>query len=128
MILLQILTGRRLSEIRTCAFDCLSPVPKRPGHRRRATTEVARFHYAQSKIDSAPDHILVDCEVAAVIHEQQHWIRDQFPELEPHYLFLQRTGNRRGAKPYPAGQLQHGCCASSATSSRSPMARAGRCG
>lgn len=29
MILLQILTGRRASEIRTCAFDCLSPVPDR---------------------------------------------------------------------------------------------------
>jgi hypothetical protein len=27
MILLQILTGRRASEIRTCLFDCLSPVP-----------------------------------------------------------------------------------------------------
>ena len=26
MILLQILTGRRASEIRTCDFDCLSPV------------------------------------------------------------------------------------------------------
>ena len=29
MILLQILTGRRASEIRTCAFDCLSPLPDR---------------------------------------------------------------------------------------------------
>ena len=102
MILLQILTGRRMSEIRTCAFDCLSPVPKRPVTAIE-DEEVARFHYAQSKIDSAPDHILVDCEVTAVIHEQQHWIRDQFPELEPHYLFLQRSGNRRGAKPYPQG-------------------------
>ena len=29
MILLQILTGRRASEIRTCLFDCLSAVPDR---------------------------------------------------------------------------------------------------
>ena len=34
MILLQILTGRRASEIRTCAFDCLSPCPTRHRHRR----------------------------------------------------------------------------------------------
>ncbi len=27
MILLQVLTGRRASEIRTCEFDCLSPAP-----------------------------------------------------------------------------------------------------
>lgn len=36
MILLQILTGRRASEIRTCRFACLSPVPDRPPTRPRA--------------------------------------------------------------------------------------------
>ena len=30
MILLQILTGRRASEIRTCDFDCLSAAPTPP--------------------------------------------------------------------------------------------------
>jgi len=98
MILLQILTGRRLSEIRTCAYDCLSPVPDRPA--TAGGTEVVRFHYAQSKIDTAPDTILVDTEVAAVITEQQHWIRDQFPDSKPRFLFIQRITNLAGTKPY----------------------------
>ena len=102
MILLQVLTGRRASEIRTCAFDCLSPVPNRAAD----TAEdgpIARFHYAQSKIDIAPDTILVDQEVVGVIEEQQRWIRDRFPDLRPRFLFLQRTGNRRGDKSYASG-------------------------
>jgi hypothetical protein len=36
MILLQILTGRRVSEIRTCEFDCLSGVPDRSSTPPRA--------------------------------------------------------------------------------------------
>ncbi|MGW3661193.1 tyrosine-type recombinase/integrase [Streptomyces sp. NPDC005151] len=102
MILLQILTGRRASEIRTCRFECLSPVPDRPVDAAEGE-EVARFHYAQSKIDIAPDNILVDLEVVAVIEEQRQWIRDQFPGIAPRHLFMQRTGNRQGDKPYPSG-------------------------
>jgi integrase len=102
MILLQILTGRRASEIRTCEFDCLSAVPD-SGVDAADGEQVARFHYAQSKIDIAPDSILVDREVTAVIEEQQHWIREQFPGIQPRFLFVQRTGNRRGDKPYPSG-------------------------
>jgi hypothetical protein len=108
MILLQILTGRRQSEIRTCAFDCLSPVPDRPAGPTTALAgtqgEVVRFRYAQSKIDIAPDTILVDREVAAVIEEQQQWVRDQFPTLDqPRFLFMQRISNLAGAKPYASG-------------------------
>jgi hypothetical protein len=101
MILLQILTGRRASEIRTCGFDCLSAAP--------STTaggddhSLARFRYAQSKIDVAPDTILVDHEVTEVIAEQQRWIEDHHPEGGRRFLFAQRMGNRRGDKPYPAG-------------------------
>jgi integrase len=102
MILLQILTGRRASEIRTCAFDCLSAVPDRTGE-EVADEEIARFHYAQSKIDIAPDTILVDREVVAVIQEQQQWIRARFPNTTPRHLFMQRTGNRQSDKPYPSG-------------------------
>ncbi|MGH3858574.1 tyrosine-type recombinase/integrase [Actinokineospora sp.] len=102
MILLQILTGRRASEIRTCAFDCLSPVPDRALDAVEGE-QIARFHYAQSKIDIAPDTILVDREVVEVIEEQQHWVRDRFPDLTPRFLFVQRTGNRRGDKPYASG-------------------------
>ena len=101
MILLQILTGRRASEIRTCDFDCLSPVP---GSLVAADGEqIARFSYAQSKIDIAPDSILVDREVIAVIEEQQDWVRAKLPGITPRYLFLRRTGNKRGDKPYTSG-------------------------
>ena len=102
MILLQILTGRRASEIRTCEFDCLSGVPDRLIDAAEGE-QLARFRYAQSKIDIAPDTILVGADVIGVITEQQDWIRQQFPDLAPRFLFLQRTGNRAGDKPYPAG-------------------------
>ncbi len=101
MILLQILTGRRSSEIRTCAFDCLSAPPE-----STAGTDgerIARFHYAQTKIDVAPDTILVDQEVVEVIDEQRRWISEQFPDRQPRFLFSQRSGNRTGDKPYPSG-------------------------
>lgn len=100
MILLQILTGRRASEIRTCEFDCLSPVPNPSGVDGQ---EVTRFRYAQSKIDIAPDSILVDDEVTAVIGEQQQWLRQRFPDRTPPFLFMQRNGNRAANKPYPSG-------------------------
>ena len=111
MILLQILTGRRASEIRTCAFDCLSPLPDRAtatGDDPAAdpaddNEEIARFHYAQSKIDAAPDSILVDREVTQVIEEQQQWIRERLGDIEPRFLFTQRLGNRTATKPYPSG-------------------------
>ena len=61
------------------------------------------FRYAQSKIDIAPDTILVDREIAAVIEEQQQWIREQFPEREPRFLFVQRISNLAGTKPYSPG-------------------------
>lgn len=102
MILLQILTGRRSSEIRTCAFDCISPASETNLDMPEGQTLV-RFQYAQSKIDIAPDTILVDGEVTAVIAEQQQWIREQFPGVEPRFLFLQGNGNRKGDKPYPSG-------------------------
>ena len=101
MILLQILTGRRASEIRTCDFDCLSPVPGSPV--AADGQQIARFSYAQSKIDIAPDSILVDREVIAVIEEQQDWVRAKLPGITPRYLFLRRTGNNRGDKPYTSG-------------------------
>jgi Phage integrase family len=38
-----------------------------------------------------------------VIEEQQRWLRQRFPDLQPRHLFIQRLGNRTGAKPYPSG-------------------------
>jgi hypothetical protein len=99
MILLQILTGRRSSEIRICDFDCLSPADGPAG----ADDDAVRFRYAQSKIDIAPDTILIDREAAAVIEEQQQWVRSQFPDIEPRFLFTARKSNLAGAKPYSPG-------------------------
>jgi hypothetical protein len=99
MLLLQILTGRRLSEICLTEFDCLSPAT---GHALDVADHerIARFRYGQSKIEQAPDTILVDAEVVAVIEEQQQWIREQFPGLSPRYLFPRRNANACGTKPY----------------------------
>jgi integrase len=98
MILLQILTGRRASEVRTCDHGCLSAVAGPVGE----NGQVTRFRYAQSKIGIAPDTILVDREVTAVIEEQQAWLREAFPDFPRRQLFLQRIGNRNGSKPYSA--------------------------
>ena len=102
MILLQILTGRRSGEIRHCDFDCLSPATGRAAEAARGE-QIARFRYAQTKTDIAPDTILVDSEVVAIIEEQQQWIRGRFPGIQPSRLFLQLTGNRSAAKPCPSG-------------------------
>jgi len=50
--------------------------------------------------EQAPDTILVDAEVVAVIEEQQRWVREQFPGLAPGHLFSRRSANACGAKPY----------------------------
>ncbi|MFI5635557.1 tyrosine-type recombinase/integrase [Streptomyces sp. NPDC051664] len=91
-----------MAAIRTYLFDCLSAVPEKTVDAAEGE-EVARFHYAQSKIDIAPDNILVDREVVAVIEEQQQWIREHFPGITPRHLIMQRTGNRQGDRPYPSG-------------------------
>ena len=96
MLLLQILTGRRASEICLCPFDCLSPAASSAAE----GDAVARFRYGQSKIDAAPDTILVDAETVAVIEEQQRWLRGCFPGRDLPHLFPQRRANAHGAKPY----------------------------
>lgn len=126
MILLQILTGRRASEIRTCEFDCLSAVPE-PAVGAIGGEEVFRFRYAQSKIDIAPDSILVDREVAAVIEEQQAWLRQSFPTGR--LVSCSCNAPATDAVTSPTRQAPtSGCCASSAISCASPTARAERSG
>ena len=99
MLLLQILTGRRASEICLCPFDCFSPATDAAVQAAEGEA-VARFHYGQSKIDEAPDSILVDAEVVAVIEEQRQWLRDRFPGRTLPYLFPQKRANAHGTKPY----------------------------
>jgi hypothetical protein len=99
MLLLQILTGRRASEICPCPFDCLSPADGSAVDAAEGDA-VTRFRYGQSKIDAAPDTILVDAETVAVIGEQQRWLRARFPGRDLPYLFPQRRANAHAAKPY----------------------------
>jgi integrase len=103
MILLQILTGRRASEIRTCDTDCIEPVIDATIGSTADGEQIARFRYAQSKIDIAPDSILVDHEVTAIIEEQRQWVLERLRDRAPRHLFIKRTGNRLGDKPYASG-------------------------
>ena len=126
MILLQILTGRRLSEIRTCDFDCLSAVPV-PAAGTAGGEQPARFTYAQSKIDIAPDSILVDREVAAVIEEQQAWVRQRFPGAPRPGCSCSRAGTSTALSPTRKAATASGF-ASSAAWPGSSTARATRSG
>jgi hypothetical protein len=94
----RMLTGRRVSEICMCEFDCLLPAKGRAVE-AAGVEQVARFRYAQSKIDHAPDTILVDADVAAIIEEQQQAIRARYPGSTSRYLFPRRLGNPHGDKP-----------------------------
>jgi hypothetical protein len=81
-----------------CEFGCLSPATARAVE-AAGGEQVARFRYAQSKIDRAPDTILVDTEVVAIIEEQQQAVRARYPGSAPRYLFPRRLANPHGDKP-----------------------------
>jgi integrase len=106
MLLLQMLTGRRASEICLCDFDCLSPATDRAVEAADGE-QVASFRYAQSKIDQAPDTILVDAEVVAVIEEQQQFVRARYSHAQPRYLFPQHRLNAAGNKPMTRSTYGH---------------------
>ncbi len=84
-------TGRRVSEI--CLLD-----------REPLLTQ-------QTKIEGAPDTILVDDEIAAIIRAQQQWAgrflaASQSSITSPKYLFLAARNNRNGDRPYSASRLR----------------------
>ena len=73
---------------------------------------VARLRYQQTKIGGAPDTILVDAEIVAIIRAQQDWAARHFaaggrPGRTPRYLFLASMMNRNGDRPYYAGQFRN---------------------
>jgi integrase len=110
--LLVALLGRRVSEI--CLLDRDPLVPLLPataaGQPDRATdvdaqAPVAKLRYQQTKIDGAPNTILVHADVVAIIREQQEWANRHFtehgtPGRTPRYLFLATQMNRNGDRPY----------------------------
>jgi hypothetical protein len=99
-------TGRRVSEI--CLLDRDPLLPAGPAGTSGLTT---RLRYQQTKIEGAPDTILVDEEIVAIIRAQQQWA-DQFLATgqsmvtSPKYLFLATRNNRNGDRPYSAGRLR----------------------
>ncbi|MFJ9566065.1 tyrosine-type recombinase/integrase [Streptomyces fuscichromogenes] len=101
--LIQALTGRRASEVLMMDFEPLSDIP---GLDAAAVPEggmVARLRYQQTKIDGAPNTILVGRDVVEIVREQQAWVREHWG-LDPagaiRYLFPKTTGNRHGAKSW----------------------------
>jgi integrase len=113
------LLGRRVSEI--CLLDRdpllpLSPIaPSSPGEPAADGDDqalVAKLRYQQTKIDGAPDTILVGAEVVAIIREQQQWAAGFFaehgaPGKTPKYLFLAAQMNRNGDRPYSGNTLRN---------------------
>jgi integrase len=107
IVMLVARTGRRVSEIRM-----LDRQPLRPLNRLTAPVEddgdgfVAKLRYQQTKIDGAPDIMLVDAEIVALIEEQQRWADEHLrprwaPGVRPAYLFLAARMNRRADRHLP---------------------------
>jgi integrase len=101
--LIQALTGRRASEVLMMDFEPLSEIPGLDLATVPEGGMTARLRYQQTKIDGAPDTILVGADVVQIIREQQAWVRQQWnpgPEVTPRYLFPKTTGNRHATRPW----------------------------
>ena len=97
-------TGRRVSEICMLDHDPLLPLHQ-PGTGTADDADgfVARLRYQQTKIEGAPDTILVDREIVEIIHAQQDWVRRARPGPDAaarKYLFVAARRNRNGDRPY----------------------------
>jgi integrase len=110
--LLVALLGRRISEICLLDRDPLLPLlPTTAAGRPDTATDgdaqapVAKLRYQQTKIDGAPNTILVHADVVPIIREQQEWANRYFaehgaPGKTPKYLFLATQMNRNGDRSY----------------------------
>jgi integrase len=109
IMMLQARLGRRISELLLLDTDpLLSPATTASASAPGAM--VARLRYQQTKIDGAPDTVLVDAEVVAIIREQQEWaagwLREHAaPGACPSYLFLGLLFNRNADRPYVSATL-----------------------
>ena len=108
--LLAALLGRRINEICMLDPDPLLPLLPLPGERSPddggdGQAPAAKLRYQQTKIDGAPNTVLVHDEVVAIIREQQQWAAACAaaicaPGTRPKYLFLAAHMNRNGDRPY----------------------------
>ncbi|MEU8894176.1 tyrosine-type recombinase/integrase [Streptomyces sp. NPDC048442] len=113
IMMLQARIGRRISEIRMLDREPLFALDRltRPdGDEAADGAFVAKRRYQQTKIEQAPDTILADAEIVAIIRAQQqradahlgpHWAAGTTPK----YLFLAHKMNRRADKPYPLERI-----------------------
>jgi integrase len=101
--LLQALTGRRASEILMLDYQPLQPIPgaERPTESDDPVAFVAKLRYQQTKVDGVVPTILVEQAVVNVISEQQRWLADTYPHLQPKYLFIGVKQNLAGRRPRP---------------------------
>lgn len=111
LLMLLATTGRRISELRMLDFDPLLPL-------HHATVDedsngdglVAKLRYQQTKIDGAPDTILIDADTVAVIRAQQQWALEEMRRRghgrAPKYLFIAARMGRHGDVPYNEGTLR----------------------
>jgi Phage integrase family len=110
LLMLQARLGRRINELCMLDHDPLSMLDH-PAGAQDPGAFTARLRYQQTKIDGAPDTILVDAEVVAIIAAQREWAARHFaaggrPGRTPRYLFLGSMMNRNGDRPYSAGQFR----------------------
>ena len=110
IMMLQARLGRRISEILMLDPDPLLPLAATPADSPGPGAMTARLRYQQTKIDGAPDTILVDAEVVAIIREQQEWAsawlgEHAAPGTRPRYLFLGLLFNRNADRPYVSATL-----------------------
>jgi integrase len=104
-------TGRRVSEICLLDRDPLLPLGPPAAGAASETAFTARLRYQQTKIEGAPDTILVDDEIVAIIRAQQKWAdsflaASQSPVTSPKYLFLAARNNRNGDCAYSPSRLR----------------------
>ena len=126
MILLQILTGRRASEIRTCDFDCLSA---RQYHRRRADDAHGASGSATPKARSTSRPTPSSSTTRSPRSSRNNSVGSPSSSRATAAASCSSGASATAAATSPTRQAPTtGCCATSATSSRSPTARAGRCG
>jgi integrase len=110
IMMLQARLGRRISEILLLDPDPLLPLATGPAAAPEPGAMTARLRYQQTKIDGAPDTILVDDEIVAIIRAQQEWavgwLREHAaPGVRPCYLFLGLLFNRNADRPYVSATL-----------------------
>jgi integrase len=109
VLMLVAMTARRINEILLIDFDPILPLT---GPAVEDTEGfVAKLRYGQTKIDGAPDTILIDADTVAVIRAQQAWTRTRARELgiveHPRHLFLATNRNRHLRRPYPSPTLHN---------------------